>query len=110
MVKRIVLALISALALVAATPVGAPLRTECKKGTTVTLEVHILPSEEIVNVYRAAGGTADLHHNELNGFLGTSESGNLALVVPPLRGQNDKETLAVWGHELAHVLCGDFHR
>ena len=29
--------------------------------------------------------------------------------LPKLRGQRDEELMLLWGHEFAHVVCGDWH-
>lgn len=29
--------------------------------------------------------------------------------LPALRGQRDDERMFLWGHEFAHVVCGDWH-
>lgn len=29
--------------------------------------------------------------------------------LPKLRGQRDNDRMLLWGHEFAHVVCGDWH-
>lgn len=29
--------------------------------------------------------------------------------LPKLRGQRDDDLMLLWGHEFAHVVCGDWH-
>lgn len=84
---------------------GPPLATECNTTASVSLVIVIRATAEVQRMY-AAHST---DHAEVRAFTTTGPDGRTVLVLPPLRGQDDAETMRVWGHELAHSVCGSFH-
>lgn len=85
---------------------GPPLASECNTSAQLSLVAVIRDPSEVQRLYVANSG--DTGHKVL-AFYSTGPDGRQVLVLPPLRGQNDEETMRQWGHELAHILCGRFH-
>lgn len=109
-------ALILAAVLVAGcstTPVGPPLTTQCVDTAEVSsFTVMIRHPHEIQAMFDQTPRsvrTSATDPSHINGFTGLNASGQMTMALPTLRGQRDRERLVVWGHELAHVLCGPFH-
>ena len=107
------LIVIAALALTgcAATPdQGAPLRSECiDTGEVASFTVMIRDPRRIQEMFAHTPRDATTRPDFVSAFTGTNARGQMTLVLPPLRGQRDHERLTVWGHELAHIVCGSFH-
>lgn len=85
---------------------GAPLATECNVTAEMHLVVVVRPPAEVQRLY-----TSNAHGDAtaVLAFFSTGPDGRQVVVLPPLRGQDDAETMRVWGHELAHLVCGRFH-
>ena len=84
---------------------AGPLLTECNGGT-FTIAVTLYDSDDALNealrVYEGAlySGPA---------YAWGTKTNPIQLHLPKLRGQDDAFNQRVWGHELAHVACGDWH-
>lgn len=90
---------------------GPELATDCvSTGEVPAFTLMIRSPDEIQALWARAGHDARSNvDGRIGGFIGLNASGQTTLVLPPLRGQTDRERLAVWGHELAHIVCGHFH-
>lgn len=91
---------------------GAPLRSECvDTGEVSSFTVMIREPGRIQEMFahtpRSDRAVIDASH--VGAFTGLNPAGQMTMVLPPLRGQADHERMALWGHELAHVICGPFH-
>lgn len=99
--------LIACLVLVASCDTaGPPLLTECEPGT-ITLEVRIMSLEDINETFPGERAPGD----QMRGYtiLPADPARPPTIVVAPIRGQGDRETMYRWGHELAHAVCGLWH-
>lgn len=87
--------------------VHPPLTHSCQS-VDAHVELLILPSVEAVNELRQR--VAPTHLDEFYmGFEYQRANGEYVIVVPAIANQDDKGTLMIWGHELAHVACGAWH-
>lgn len=87
------------------TPFGPPLASKCESKPFVA-EIQIV---ENVDKYRRQLPFPVAKNGKYEGFILQRKSGEYVLVVPPLKGQKDKVGLETWGHELAHIACGEWH-
>lgn len=80
--------------------------------STISLEVVLLETpDDVEQVYRELA--------EERGIRVDKEASRDAFCIlrstyktcylPRLRGQRDDELMQLWGHEFAHVVCGDWH-
>lgn len=87
-------------------PLGPPLEATCET-KTITLTVRVYPSNAALN---AARQRLDPGGPEVDGFatmyVGTD---NHTLHVLSPRGRFDDQGFYLWGHELAHAICGAWH-
>jgi hypothetical protein len=44
-----------------------------------------------------------------NGFCILRSDNHRICHLPKIRGQRDDDMITLWGHEFAHVVCGDWH-
>lgn len=89
---------------------GPPLLSECiDTGEIASFTVMVRDPRRIQEMFAQTPQEWTVNSKSVNAFIGTNASGQMTLILPPLRGQRDHERLAVWGHELAHVVCGHFH-
>lgn len=84
---------------------GPPLASECNVSAQLSLVVAIRDPQEVQRLYVVNSGDT----RKVVAFYSTGPDGRQVMVLPPLRGQGDDETMRAWGHELAHILCGRFH-
>lgn len=76
-------------------------------------EWHVMEPKDYIQVYENAGMVgpvrADLPKGRLLGFAGYLEDGTLVVVTPPPRYVDD-EVATTLGHEVMHLVLGEFHR
>ncbi len=81
---------------------------ECRSGTFM---LRVVISDDIAALkreYALAPGSREISEG-LRGFAALDIEGNPVVFVPVLRDQHDTDRLRTWGHELAHVACGQWH-
>lgn len=87
-------------------PYGPPLESTCET-KTITLTVQVYPSHAALN---AARQRLDPGGPLVDGFatmyVGTDKH-TLHVLSP--RGRYDDQGFYLWGHELAHAICGPWH-
>lgn len=92
---------------------GPPLLTECEPDREYTITVRILPTEDDVEkAYREYMRERGLRYStEVSraGWTVLRPEGERLMVLPAIRGRKDTSSMAVWGHELVHAFCGDWH-
>ena len=86
---------------------GPPLLSSCE-AKTITLTVILYPSIDAVTRARRK---LDSDAAPVEGFTGrkTSDPNHYVLFVTPPRGRFDDRRFYVWGHELGHAICGQWH-
>ena len=76
-------------------------------------EWHVMEPKDYIRAYENAGMVgpvrADLPEGRLLGFAGYLEDGTLVVVTPPPRYGDDEVTTTL-GHEVLHLVLGEFHR
>lgn len=76
-------------------------------------EWHVMEPKDYIRAYENAGMVgpvrADLPEGKLLGFAGYLEDGTLVVVTPPPRYVDDEVTTTL-GHEVLHLVLGEFHR
>lgn len=88
---------------------GPPLRETCvDTGQVDAFMVMVREPREVQRLYEQMPDRD--HGASARAFTGITKDGKYTLVLPALRGQKDEEHLQSWGHELAHIVCGRFHR
>lgn len=110
--KMLIISALFALAGCAGTPkIGAPLRTECiDTGEIAPFTIMVRDPDVIQDIFnRTPRSSRTSAIDQTGAFAGVNADGQITLVLPPLRGQYDHERMALWGHELAHIICGSFH-
>lgn len=102
--KRIAVMALALLVMPTLNAAFRPLEADCASTTEASIVIVIREPEEVQHLWEASGGTI-----KVLAFTTTGPDGRKVLVLPPLQGQDDRETMRLWGHELAHVACGYFH-
>lgn len=79
----------------------------------MSLEVVILSTPEVVEQkyrdYLMSKGKRVNRGAERDAFCILRSDNSRVCYLPKLRGQRDKDLMRLWGHEFAHVVCGDWH-
>lgn len=90
---------------------GKSLLTECvNTGEVAPFTIMIRSPDVIQDIFnRTPRSSRTSVVDQTGAFTGVNADGQITLVLPPLRGQYDRERMALWGHELAHIICGSFH-
>lgn len=82
-------------------------------GTVVhvpAFEWHVMEPRDYIRVYENSGMPSDdLPRGAILGFAGRKEDGTLVVVTPPPRYVDDEVTTTL-GHEVLHLVLGEFHR
>lgn len=82
---------------------------DCPDVSEITLRVVILKNERALKErYRKVTGKHD--QEDRHGFATYNKRTDVhTLYVTSIRNERDRKSLSVWGHELAHAICGAWH-
>ncbi len=85
---------------------------KCHSGV-VQVRVELRSPAEVAKSWGSLTGKTDDRFPTLpvaGGYVGKDKNGMVVMVLPKLTDDEQlKSSIGIWGHELAHVVCGDWH-